>query len=155
MSHPDYRPLNLGDVNDDDGTVIDSLLIEVDTAPTVPAEPFAVPMPELQQAKPCTRLLSDDLLVRIAWPDPTPVLYRDATRTDLQIAVTSSDAVPSAVTDFVWVSDESGKPSGRIRHGETLSLQDHTGPVFISASAVGSKPASRADMYVSYWATVS
>lgn len=149
MSQPIFAPLHQGDPHDDDAQVISDYVTEIDAPPVPTVDPIIVPEPPLLEPKPTTRLLTVSQLIRIAWTDSTQLLPRDNKRQDTQIWVYSTAVTPSATTDYVTITDEKNKTGGKLRHGQTLSLPQHTGELWVTASG------SIADMNVEYWVTTT
>lgn len=136
MSDP-YPIFGSQDLHDDDGTVIDSLFIEVDNAPKLDmaVEPIAVPA-EVEPVEP-TRLITGYHV--FAATDPAVlILPPDAHRVGLEVRCVSQFATPT-FADCVFIADDQSKLSylGGIStqarpvlntHG--LEIDNHTGGLY-------------------------
>ncbi len=156
MSNPIFRPLNTGDPNDDDGQVIDNLLTDTSEPPTPISQPIDI-ITEAQRPVP-TRLFTGEQLIDITWSQPTLLMPADTNREHLTIRAFSTNpggiGTPAdAYTDFVYIMDETGKPGARLHHGQSLTLDKHTGAVWVTCQGLASPATSAYNMYVSYWAT--
>lgn len=132
MSDPSFGPLVVGDVADDDATVIDSQVQTVSAPPDLPVTPIDA-TPLMVPVAP-TRLVSVRQLLDPAWGSATPIMPADTTRKVLHARVTSTAA---DTTDAVVITSEGGPVLGaaRIAHGQTLDITGHTGGIL--ALAVG------------------
>jgi hypothetical protein len=136
MSQP-YEVFGSQDLKDDDGAVIDSLLIETNAPPTPVPEPITVVhLPE--PPKP-GRLLTGYQSFTAPFATPMQVLPADAKRKSITLSVFSEAASPAAAVEFLSVADESGKvgTSGawKLRHGkDPVTLDGYTGAVWANAS---------------------
>lgn len=144
MSQPDFVPLHTGDVHDDDAQVIDRFLNDSTEPPDPWIEPIEIPV--YKEVELPTRLIGGDQLIGSTWA-PVQLLPADPNRLFLSLSVFSAAGVPSAATDWVVLADEKGKPCGKLRHGQTLDLAKHTGPVWADPAS------STSSCYVSYWST--
>lgn len=88
MSDPSFRPLNLGDTQDDDAQVLDSLFVATDTPPTPVVEPITTPV--LVDPPSPTRLLSVRQSVDPSWTTPTLLLPEDTRRQFLTVSVSET-----------------------------------------------------------------
>ena len=152
LETPEFGTLYVGDTRDDDGQVIDSLVQEVDSPATPVVQPIA-PTP-LVRTKRTTRLLSGTIIfdnLNIANIGPIQILPADAKRLEWTIKGFSLVAAPT-VTDFVFIADENGKlntsSSGRLRSGQHINMDDHTGALWVLPNA-----AITGLFEVTYWAT--
>lgn len=148
MSSPTFGNLHVGDVHDDDATIIDHNVLEVDAPPTPVVEP--IDSVTLIQPARCTRLLTKHYSLDPTWNDPVVlILPADANRKYLYVRVTSPTAV---ATDGVYFADDKGKltsaygEAARLFHGQVLQLDNHTGPLYATAAP------SSAPMVVDVWA---
>lgn len=137
MSEPTFVPLNTGDLNDDDGQVIDSLLVEVDNPP--PMLPDASVDPERDKNRPrkTGRLLAVTHTLLPGW-DPVQVAWADPDRETFRIQVVGSTA-----TDFVRFADDPSKLSSdatcarlyATANGTRIDLDSLTGPLWVKPDA--------------------
>jgi len=132
-----FGKLHVGDIHDDDAQIIDDDLREVDNAPDPVAEP--IPYASTKDTiKRHTRLTPISINVDPAWSTPTLLIPANPDRTGLQIKATS--ATPTA-TDYVAIGSDPGQlqnvsnVAGKLFHGQTLSLDYHTGAVWVTAGA--------------------
>ena len=147
---PEFETLYVGNPKDDDGQVIDSLMQEVNA----PAEPQIEPI-SVDVEKPIrfTRLLSG----AIRFDDANPftafqLLPADPWRKQLSLQCVSEEVTPVIATDYIYVADENGKvnssASGRLYVGDKLTLDLHTGALWVVAA-----PAISGPIVVTYWST--
>jgi hypothetical protein len=132
---PEFKSLYVGDTKDDDGTVIDALVQEVDAPATPVTEDISSQTP-LETPVKYTRLMSGTLIITSAdYLTPTLIVPADAHRKMIWINGFSLAVAPAA-KDYVILSDENGKvtPPGtiamRIRHLQGFSLVEHTGAIW-------------------------
>lgn len=142
MSHP-YPIFGMADNTDDDGQVIDSLLIESNSPP--PIEQAIEPIPILGEVEipKVSRILSGVEIIKTT-TDPMMLLPADFQRREFQIFVSAPTGSATA-TDFINVSDDLGAVSNarmnntfrnvfRIRAWYSWDLDAHNGPIYISGS---------------------
>jgi hypothetical protein len=136
--------------SDDDGAVIDSLLIETDAPPNLKDATEPIVVRALESPKKITRIISKDVYLDPAWVQPDLLLPADANRKSLNILVYSPTAV---LTDGVRFSDEPGniRTSGKIQHGDTIQFTDHTGPMYVLACGAGANGVASAAVSVEVW----
>lgn len=138
MSEPTYAPrLNTGDPNDDDGQVIDSLLVEVDNPPE-PLPNVAVD-PQRSEVRPrkTGRLLSVTHTLLPGW-DPVQVGWADPDRKTFRIQLVGTTA-----TDFIRFADDASKLASdsscarlyATANGTRIDLDNHTGPLYVKPDA--------------------
>lgn len=137
MSSP-FEMFGSQDLKDDDGQVIDSLLIETD-APPDPAKgemSFDKPAPTLPKIP--TRLLTGYQNFT-ATTDPIMILPADPSRKSVTLTVFSAAAAPTASVEYLSISDESGKlnttSAMNLRHGKDPIALDHSGPIFAKGAS--------------------
>lgn len=135
---PPYNPLNVTD-NDDDGLVVDSLLVEVDNGPDVKEQPTAPGdrIPPAKRPRETNLILTGYQTLQNTW-DPTEVLPANADRQDLHIRCISTTA-----TDRIRIADDPGKLQDAVNSlsglayilpaGAAFSPSDVTAPVWVSA----------------------
>lgn len=137
-----YHGLYLGNPKDDDGQVLDSFTVEVDSPP----EPTDMPVKGGQTVSPhqrpkqTNRIKSGYQKLNNTF-GPVLLTPPDAQRLNLLILVTG------ATTDFVRISDDAGKmqepaasqsgmsmlvPAG----GAIITIDDFTGPIWVSPADV-------------------
>lgn len=139
LESPDFKNLYLGDTRDDDGTVIDSFLIETDTPATPVTEPIS-PAPLITPPS-WGRLLTGSFVVTTALLAPWMVLPADTRRKSVTLSALSLAASPTAYAEYVQLSDENGKVLGmsggyNLRHGkDPLVLMGYTGPLYVFPAA--------------------
>lgn len=159
MSEPTFVPLNTGDKNDDDGQVIDSLLIETNTPPEPLPDASVDPQRAKVRPRKTGRLLTGTWFVPPGWhvnnggSGPTLVLPADPDRKTFRIQVVSPTA-----GDYIVIADDAGKLQGvdmfggaRIyatTTGNQRDIDNHTGPLYIVPAAAN----NALGCYVSYWA---
>lgn len=127
MSDPTFGPLSVGNVQDDDSTVIDSLVEQAPEPPPPPVEPIATPA--LPTPRVPTRIISVRQYIDNTWNTPTLLLPDDLDRLSLTIRVTP---VADNATDGVAVLSEvrgSVVGLGILTGGTLLTLDHHTGQV--------------------------
>jgi len=156
MSSP-IPMFGMSDNHDDDGQVIDSLLVEVDAPPdlNMARQPIVVP----GETKPVetTRLLTGTMLFNPTdVTAPSLLLPADAQRKSLTIRVYSPS---SSTTDAVRFGDGTGScASGGFWQStdQPLTLDGHTGGVWFlpqsSTSTPGSPVNNAAAIRISWWA---
>lgn len=151
LESPEFGTLYVGDTKDDDGPVIDSLVQEVDRPATPVIEKIDTP---LIKTKRTTRVLSGTFVfdnTQIANYSPMQILPADAKRLEWSIKGFSYVAEPT-ITDYVYLADENGKmgssSAGRLRSGDKLNLDDHTGALWMLPN-----PGITGLFEVTYWAT--
>lgn len=121
-------------LHDDDGPVIDSLLIETDNPPDIKeaTEPIEK-SPDKNPPRPDRLLTGTFNVSQGGFISPVMVLPADANRKSIILSVYSTAATPTA-TDFVLVASENGLASGNnafnIHHGKDYTLYDYTGAVW-------------------------
>lgn len=137
---PTFGNLHTGDNKDDDARIIDADVLEVDKPPTPIVEPIR-PVP-LVTPVPLTRLLTSTQACDPQW-GTTPGLTKavlllpgDGNRKALTLRVQSPTAV---ATDYVRIADDPGKlenanAGAPLYHGDNVDLDDHTGPVWVTAN---------------------
>lgn len=139
MSHP-VEIFGTQDTHDDDGQVIDSLFLETDSPPDIKFAQEPIPKPALDEPTPTTRLISGYTSFPQSAGLPMQMLPADANRKSLTIRIVSQAATPN-YNDVVFLADELGKLSYLsgaatnampMLNGHQISLDDHTGPVFIA-----------------------
>jgi hypothetical protein len=154
VSHP-FEVFGSQNLKDDDGQVIDSLLIETDTPPNPADAPQPITEPALQNPEQWDRLLGTQQIIQIGW-DPILLLPADAHRQAVTIYVTSIGTVPGTPipTDGIRIADESGKVynGGRILHGQTISI-NYKGPLYaLGTGGVSANAGNTAAVSVEVWA---
>jgi hypothetical protein len=152
VSEPTFVPLNVGDTEDDDGQVIDSLLVEVD-APPEPLPDTSVE-PQRSKVRPAKtgKLLTGTMLVLPGW-DAIPLLPADPDRDTFRLQVIGATA-----TDYILYADDAGKlqnEQGGFRvmatvTGNRVDVDNFTGPLWVKAPAANNV----AGVYVS-WSAVT
>jgi hypothetical protein len=143
MSHP-FPVFGSQDLKDDDGQVIDSLLIETDTPPDIKTATEPIPATPTHPPIRTTRLISGTMTLDTNIVEPVLLLTEDSGRQQFRMDVFSNSATPSATTEYVMVADEKGKlqlpvdgsvmPGGlmrRVRHGKDFPLDVHTGAIWV------------------------
>jgi len=130
-----FGDLHVGDTKDDDAQIIDDDIREVDTPPTPITEP--IPHVSLEDTiKRTTKLGGVTQTLAPSWSTPTLLLPANDKRVGLQIKATSPTAV---ATDFVVISSDPGLMQGNnafagaLYHGQSLTLDYHTGAVYATA----------------------
>ncbi len=153
---PTFGNLYLGDTNDDDGPVIDSLVQEVD-APAVPVVE-KINTPSLISPPRTTRILSgfyvwEQTRANNGEYSAFMIMPADSIRKQVRIDAVSWAATPGA-GDYVWIVDESGKVNtsggGRLRHNKGLTFDMHTGAIWAVCNS-----ALTGAFELSWWATIS
>jgi hypothetical protein len=141
------EPFETQNVRDDDGSIIDSFLIETDSPPDLKELNEPIIVKALREPAPITRLFTTSQLLEPTW-EPFPILPADANRTSLILFVYSATEV---ATDGVRFSDDPGtvRSAGRVLHNCTIDLSRHTGPLWVIPCGNGG-PAS-ASVTVEYW----
>lgn len=158
MSHP-FEVFGSQNLKDDDGQVIDSLLIETDAPPTPVLEPIP-PTPELKPI-PCTRILTGTMTMDASMVEPILLFAADTNRQQFRLDVLSNFATP-VNADYVLVADEKSKlqlpvdgsvmPGGlmfRVHHNHSLILDVHTGAIWIRPNPLISGGSTIEATYVS------
>ena len=144
------------DLKDDDGAVIDSLLIETDAPPNLAEATDTITITAPQEIRPITRLITGYQVMASTFSQPMMIAPGDPNRQEMSIRVTSLAASPT-VEDYVLMADESNKVqtattssgiSARMRNGNEYNLSDHTGPVWIMPNS-----AITANIEVTWWIT--
>jgi hypothetical protein len=138
VSEPTFAPrLNTGDPNDDDGPVIDSLLIEVDNPPEPLPDASVDPQRSEVRPRKTGRLLTLTHTLLPGW-DPVQVGWADPDRKTFRIQV-----VGTTTTDFVRFADDASKLSSDTTcarvyasaAGTRIDLDNHTGPIWVKPDA--------------------
>lgn len=134
-------------LNDDDGAVIDSFLIETDVPPTPVGEP--IPPTAAIEIPTFTRTLTGTDVVTTA-TTTYQLLPADNSRLFIALDVYSQAAAPT-IEDYIIWADENNKVNfrmtqGRIRHNKRLELTGHTGAIWIAPGAAITGP-----IEVTYW----
>jgi hypothetical protein len=131
------HPIIAGNLTDDDGQVINSLVEDMAEPPAAKLLPVATTVPPVP-VKPVMRLLTLTWNVLPGWP-PSLLLPADPDRTALRIDVNSATA-----TDVIRIADDAGKVqsvggSALIYSGKDIPFNSaYTGPVWVYApDAVG------------------
>jgi hypothetical protein len=135
---PTFGPLHLGNTADDDGQVIDSLLVEVD-APPAPQDLIGPISPEpLIKPRPVTRLNTGNYTIDTTW-GPVQVVPADPNRLQLRIRGMSNAATPGA-GDYILLGYDRGMVGAgnnsavyKLRNNVSLDLDEHTGEVWVAA----------------------
>lgn len=137
MSQPlDF--FSTANLEDDDGQVIDSLLVEVDNPPDLREAVEPITIPETVVPTPVTRLIGGYIQFPQTTGAPTMLLQADKNRKSLHLRCLSSSATPS-VADSVFISDElskiqyvsgPGTSATPIYNGVSVSLDEHTGALW-------------------------
>jgi hypothetical protein len=155
MSEPTYTPLVVGDIHDDDPDVLASMVGIVSDSPAPEDLPYvagAQVSPKRRRRRP-SPLLTGYYSLDPSFIGATMILPADSYRTSLTVRVSSPSG---STTDYVSVSDDAGKVavpngSGRLYSGHALSVDTHTGPLWVAAwGNAGGAPG--AVIGVSYWA---
>jgi hypothetical protein len=132
-------------LHDDDGSVIDSFLIETDTPPDVKdaIEPIEQ-LPAKVDVPTYTRIMSGIVLFLGGETSPVNLVPFDDNRIRFHLDVTSAATTP-AFADFILVADEPGKlsnpaatstqPGFRVHNGKGVDMDEHTGPVWVIPGA--------------------
>lgn len=135
-------------LTDDDAQVIDSFFIETDTPPPLKDAIETIPTPALFVPPVPTRLLTGYQVLTTAFTDPFMLLATDLNRQQFKLIVTSLAAVPT-LEDYVLVADEKSKcntgttssgTSQRVRTGRELTLDVHTGAIWIMPNPAINSP---------------
>lgn len=127
--------LYVGDYKDDDGAVIDSLMIETNAPATPVVQPLKV-VP-LQEPQRYGRLFTGSILATLDMVSPYRILPADPKRKSIVISAFSTAVDPEALAEYVTLADENGvtaSTSGayRLRHGkDPLTLSDYSGAIYI------------------------
>jgi hypothetical protein len=135
MSQP-YEIFGSQNLSDDDGPVIDSLFIETDSPPDMKAATEPIPATSQKQPISCGRLLTGSLSMTLAvFTSPTQILPADPNRKSLVLTAFSSAASPTALVEYIEISDENGKVAGssgfNLRPGkDPITLTDYTGALW-------------------------
>ncbi len=153
MSNP-YPIFGSQDLHDDDGAVIDSLLIETDTPPNPADAPQPITNPVLQNPEKWDRLLSVQQIVQVGW-DAVSVLPSDPKRHSLTIYVNSIGSTPGTpiATDGIRLADDRGNmlQAGRLLHGQTISI-NYKGPLsVIGTGGVSANDGNTGPVSVEIW----
>lgn len=138
MSSP-MEPFESQDKHDDDGQVIDSFLIETDAPPDLRQAEMVVPIAPLITVRPITRILSGYRNLHNGFTVEM-ILPADADRLSLTLAAFSTNATPTAASEYISIADENGKvltsSAYLLRHGrDPLVLTGHTGPLYAVAGS--------------------
>jgi hypothetical protein len=150
MSEQTFRPLNLGNVEDDDPTVIDSLVQQEANPPDARHLPIQLDREPRPRRIPPTRLipsgyqvfdpLAADPWMRVMGPDSRRLF------THIRIGICTN------ATDGVIIADDKGAPAGRVygstTQQTTMDIPGHTGQLWIMAFGAAGVP-------VSWWAVAS
>lgn len=136
LDTPGFGDLYVGDPADDDGQVIDSFLVEVDTPPTLPQNTQTV-LP-LDRPKPFSRFLTGTVVLdnnTIVAGTAVMILQPDKNRLSVRLDGYSYATTPGQ-NDYVSVSDEPTKaqwPTGgwRMRHGKGHEIDDATNAIWV------------------------
>ena len=151
MSQP-FEIFESQNLDDDDGPVIDSLLIETDSPPPIKdaIEPITVVV--LEKPKKTTRLITGDMTIQPDWP-PVSLLTADANRLGVNVKVYSTVTPTPTATDGVRFSDERGNvlTSGKILHGGSTTFDNHTGPIWVIACGNATDGKASAPVSLEYW----
>lgn len=156
MSEPTYAPRLAGDPMDDDGQVIDSLLVEVDNPPEPLPDAAVDPQRSKVRPRKTGRLLTGTMLVLPTWNTanggngPVPILPADPDRKTFRIQVQGANA-----GDYILFADDTGKlqvESGGARlyataAGNERDLDWLSGPLWIVPGASN----NAAGVYFSWW----
>lgn len=136
-------------VQDDDGAVIDSFLIETDNPPPIQDAQEPIVVRDLPQPKIPSRLMSGEYTLSDAW-DVVKMFPADTERKSVNLYVYSPTAV---TTDGIRFSDEPGTvfTGGKLLHNNVLTLTDFTGPLYVKSAGNGTNGASSAPVVVEYW----
>jgi hypothetical protein len=128
VSDPSFGPLVVGNVNDDDAAVIDSLVEQAPEPPAPVVEPIDA-TPLITPPVP-TRLLSVRQSVDPTWQSPTLLMPADNKRKSLSIRVESDTATDGVV---IMSDVRNGAGLARLYPGTLLTLDHHTGGVRVMA----------------------
>lgn len=149
MSNP-YPIFGSQDFKDDDGQVIDSLLIETDAPPDKREAIEPVQLPVLPEPKKTTRLLTSDTTLDPTW-DPYMILPADPKRQSITVRVYSPTAV---ATDGVRFASEKSEvlTAGKILHGSDTSVfSNHTGALWVISCGGGANGRASAPVSLEMW----
>jgi len=143
--HDSSRPNLAGDQDDNDAAILDSL-VESQAEPPTPGQKPTVRLSPRSDPLPITRLMTGSVKMLTGFL-PIMLLPSDAKRKRLTIRVQSATAA-----DYAIFSDDAGKvqyESGAAPCYQSvpLTLDDHTGPVWVALPAVFVGP-----MVVSFYA---
>lgn len=142
MSEAEFRQLNLGDVHDDDGQVLDDL-VRQQAEPPAPI-PDSLTRATTERPKRLSRLQTGRVTIPTGW-QPVSIFGQDSNRSTCTISVETTNA-----TDFVTFADTSNNaPYGAsVFAANPVTVYDHTGPVWVNNSTANS-------ITVSFWAVTS
>lgn len=142
-------------VNDDDGPVIDSFLIETDAPPKPILEPIPVP-PEITHTRE-TRLISGTVTLSVT-SNSQLLLNGDKNRIAFRIYPywTAAGTPAPTITDYINLGDDLGAVSNAAINGSTQGVvrlrpiatvgaspyefNGHTGPIYISPAITLAQP---------------
>lgn len=135
MSQP-YEIFASQNLTDDDGPVIDSFFIETDAPPDMKAATEPIPATTHVQPVTCGRLLTGSTSMTLGvFTSPYLFLPADANRKSVVLTAFSSAAAPTALVEYIQISDENGKVLGtagfNLRPGkDPVTLSDYTGALW-------------------------
>lgn len=138
MSEPTFAPrLNTGDPADDDGPVIDSLLIETDAPPEPLPDTSVDPQRSKERPRKTGRLLAVTHTLLPGW-DPVQVGWADPDRETFRLQLVTANA-----GDFILFADDASKLSSDATcarlygsaTGTRIDLDNHTGPLWVKPDA--------------------
>lgn len=151
MSSP-MQPFESQNVQDDDGQVIDSFLIETDAPPNLEDALEPIVIPAQVEVPRTTRIFSKEMVFQPAW-DATLLLPADHNRKSLNIYVYSTAATP-VVTDGVRLCDEKGSmltTAGKLLHGGNIDLIGHTGALYAIPAGNAAGGLASDNVAIEYW----
>ncbi len=144
-----FGNLHVGDVQDDDGPVIDSFLVEVDEAPTGPELISAGVLSDergpLTKPKRTTRIITGTAIMDASW-QPNKILVADPNRQQLLIRANATQLTVTPATtlsDYAVLAFEPAfvTATNGFRFRSTgINLDDHTGDVWVAVPPGVSAP---------------
>lgn len=124
------------DKKDDDGQVIDSLLIETDAPPDLKTATQLVDAPETPKIPRPSRLLTGNITLVSTLVSPVMILPADTNRKSVTLSVLSTAASPNALVEYVSVADNNGvlntTSAWNLRNAAIpVTLYDYTGALWV------------------------
>lgn len=138
LESAEFKTLFVGNAHDDDAAVFEKM-VEQSDAPAIPVpEPLAIP--QLVRPKATGRLFTGSFVVDTSWTSPVQIVPLDPNRMHLRLDGYSTAATPG-YNDYVSIADMNGTSAStngtyRLRHLRALTLDDHTGAVWVSIGPI-------------------